>query len=82
MSTAAHVRPVAASQRPPVPLPPTRHEIALDALVTLWDQLEAMGTDDARAFLLGPAASFLLGVDVGQVLAALHRDRTRREARR
>lgn len=83
MTTAAHVRPVAASQRPALPLPPpSRSELATDALVALWDALEDMGADDARAFLTGTAASFLLGLDVGAVLDALQRDRARRETQR
>ena len=84
MSTAAaYMRPVHDSQRPALPvLPPTRHETATDALCVLWDQLEAMGPDEAQRFLTGPAAAFLLGLDVPAVLAALQRDRARREARR
>ena len=83
MSTAARLRPAAAPQHHPLPAtPPTRHEVALDALTVLWAALEGMGHDDAQRFLTGPAASFLVGLDVAGVLDALRRDRTRREARR
>ena len=83
MSTAAHLRPAPAMTRPPLPdIPPTRAQLALDALVTFWGCLEGMGHDEAQRFLQGAAAPFLLGLDVGAVLDALQRDRIRREVRR
>ena len=83
MSTAAHLRPAPAMTRPPLPdIPPTRAQLALDALVTFWGCLEGMPDDDVRALLTGTGSAFLLGLDVPAVLAALQRDRARREAQR
>ena len=54
---------------------------ARDALLSLWAALEAMQHDDARVFLEQTGAPFLPGLDRGQVLDALARDRARRVAR-
>lgn len=64
------------------PAPPRSSEVALDALLTLWDALVTMTDDEAQRFLTGPGAAFLLGLDVEAVLDALSRDRARAAARR
>lgn len=83
MSSPAHLRPAAAMARPPLPdIPPTRSQLALDALVTFWGCLEGMPDDEVRALLTGTGSAFLPGVDVGAVLDSLARDRMRREVTR
>jgi hypothetical protein len=80
LTTAPTRLPAARSALPPVRDNRTRHTAALDALLTLWDALEAMPDDEVAAFLAGPAAPFL-PLDVPAVLDALRRDRARRAMR-